>query len=408
MAGGELSAGPSSGRYETSAANTPRDAFRSSGPEPATSSCTPTNEPHAEGPTNEATEPKRPATAAARTRSPGPRVVRAVETNERAGARPATGDPAIPSAICTIGGGVAAASVSPRGKVGGCTRQLVVAEQYLNHSLVVPPSPREQTIADDDRRWRRLSTAEGTGTEAGLPAEGISAGRNHGKGNCRPRTSPAGSSRGNTPRGHSPVAAAGGSIWRSSVPGGDCSRGDLSRVGLSSRPLKSRRTEAASVANGGLSGGRWYGSTPRRPREPVVVASPERERSPQCGAAQGGTSPVTQDPAPAAKAGTLRKEHCAAAPVCGGGGTPGVDAIGEVGYTVSSAAAAPGDGNACYCCCTDSGCDDAGTKGCRQPRAASSRSERFLGSQSCDTAGVKSSAVRAPATIPKLQLDLLE
>lgn len=397
---GDTRGGGSSTRLEARPADTPRDSSRSA-PAPSSPGYTPINHPQREGASN-AVELERPVAAVAPTHSPCPREGSGIATSEGVQERPATCD-AIPSAICTIAGGVAATCVSPRGKVGGSTRQLAVAEQYLNSSLLVPTPPREQTAADNDRGWRRASATEEE-AEAAHPAQGVIPGSIRCKGCARPRTSPAVFSLKETARDRS-LAVASGSIWRSSSPGGGCQQGDLSRVGLSSRPLKSRK--AASVANGPPPG-RWYGSTPRRPREHVVVvASPKHERSPKPyglrGGAHGGASHTRQEPMLARHDCTLPQDRQTVAPACGGGCASGVETIGEVGYTVSSAAAL--EENACF---NQNGHDDSNrTKGTRHQRSTSSESGIFVRSASRDAAG-EEDLTAAPTTIPKLQLDRLE
>lgn len=246
----------------------------------------------------------------------GPGAVPRTSRSEGDGvARPVTCSAAIPSAMCTMAGGVAATCVSPRSNCRGWARQLEVVTQYLNHSLVVPTRPQRHTFSSNSGR-ERPATAEAV--RAGGRGFLVESGCNNGI-SC-PQT-PAGPRE--RMRNHPHLDGRS----HSSVEGGDCRYCDtLATSGLSSRPLSSTRT--AVGASGSPSG--------RSSRRPVVVASPRIEQPTKKTIARNSSSFKFEEP-PGAQANPLfsssRRGNAA------NGFVNGVNLIGEVGYTISSATA---------------------------------------------------------------------
>lgn len=269
-------------------------------------------------------------------------------------ARPDACGAAIPSAICIIADGVAASCVSPRSNAHGCARQLAVATQYLNHSLLVPARPQQPIGSSSNSGRVRPATTE-EATEVVHAGRGFMAGHGSSRIDPRPRTSSAG------PREKSRLSPPPDvrNIWRSSLPGGNGRGRDLATSGLSSRPLTSTRAESCAIA----SPSRGKGTPmPRSPRKPIVIASPAK-------AARGGIRGIahsesafrTEEPE-TAQGGLSPRKLCGATPrhrarppppaVGHGDFEAGVGLIGEVGYTISSTSVARGaafqeDGHSC-------------------------------------------------------------
>ncbi|CAM9856510.1 unnamed protein product [Ectocarpus sp. 12 AP-2014] len=247
--------------------------------------------------------------------------------------------------MCTIAGGVGATSVSPRGGVGRMVRQLAVAKQYLNHSLIVPTPPSQPPGDIDGFDRERPATTGGASVSSADGGQEFAAGNGYSSGDCRPRTTPARSS---GARRDINQESAGKSIWSSSIPG------------LSSRPLTSSRA-ASSGPNGNRSRG-VYSPASRGCRKPIVLASPRREEiseSPDmsaggiCGGGAHCMSPSAscfglETPSSQAQASTpprklrckhphRQREHSREAAAQSGFSEAGVERMGEVGYIVSSA-----------------------------------------------------------------------
>lgn len=246
-------------------------------------------------------------------------------------ARTATRSASIPSAMCTVASGVAATCLSPRSNLGVWARQLDVATQYLNRSLVVPTRPRQQNNSSSGRRARpRPATAEtvrtgrGFSAEPGCDMEG-----------SRSQTTSAG---GRLERRRNHTHLDGRS--RSSGTCGDCRYRDLNEApGLSARPLASARTASSGACR---SPSRCSAaSVSPSPRGPVVVASPRIEQretplgwdasSPRLEGTPGAPPPGSPSYGPPRQQSAANR-----------GFEPGVNVAGEVGYTISSAAAAAG------------------------------------------------------------------
>lgn len=181
---------------------------------------------------------------------------------------PDTCGAAIPSAICSIADGVAISCVSPRSNPHGCARQLAVATQYLNRSLLVPTPPHQPTGSSSSSSHVRPATA-GAETDSIHTGRGFVAGRGCNRIDSRPRTTSAGQQERSR---HNPPLD-GRTIWRSSLPGGDDRGRDLATSALSSRPLTSSR--AASKVIGSPTRGKGS-STQRSPRKLIVVSPPAK------------------------------------------------------------------------------------------------------------------------------------
>lgn len=306
--------------------------------------------------------------------------------------------PAIPSAMCTIAGGVGATSVSPRGAVGGMVRQLAVAKQYLNHSLVVPTPPGD--IDGFDRE--RPATTGGASTASANGGQEFAAGNGCSSGDCRPRTTPARSSR---TRRDNNQAFPGTSIWSSSIPG------------LSSRPLTSSR-----VVSGGPNGTRSrrvYAPASSGCRKPIVLASPRREEVSQspdmsaggnCGGVVRCMAPSSscfglETPSSPAQSSTpprklrckhpdRQREHSREAAAQSGFSEAGVERMGEVGYIISSVSTSRRDS-----------CEKGGNNGVlkegsgRQLAASSDGNSKPSTPPRQSTAGVEA-AIAAVPTLP--------
>lgn len=242
----------------------------------------------------------------------------------------------IPSAMCTVaGGGVAATCVSPRSNLGGWARQLEVATQYLNRSLVVPTPPRQQNDNPGGRARPATAQAVVRAGHQGFSAEESGCGI---VGESRPQTTPAGAPRERRQSRGSPLD---GGLSRSSVEvGGDCRYGDMNVVssGLSSRPLVSSR--AASGATGGRTLWRSASISPS-PRRPVVVVSPRTEQRPESLVRNTSSLRLVASPT-GAPASQLHSSYSLRQNAARCDFEHGVNSIGEVGYTIASAAAAVG------------------------------------------------------------------
>lgn len=229
----------------------------------------------------------------------------------------------IPSAVCTVAGGVAATCVSPRSNLGGCARQLEVATQYLNRSLVVPSRPQQQ---NNNIGRMRPATAEAARAGRGVLAE---PGCNIGE--FRPQTTPARPRE--RRRNHTSFDG------RSNSPdgGGNYRYHDANASsGLSWRPLVSTRTAVGR----GESPSTRSASKSQSPRGPVVVVSSPRIEQPEKLLARNASSLTLEAPRGARVISPWRSS-CRQNAASGGFDT-GVNSIGEVGYTISSAAAVGG------------------------------------------------------------------
>lgn len=238
--------------------------------------------------------------------------------------RTAAPSASIPSVMCTVAGGIAATCVSPRSNRGGWSRhQLEIATQYLNTSLVVPTPPRQE---NNHVGRARPATAEAVRAGSGISAEsGCGIGEPP-----RPQTTPAG------PRERRRNRAPLDGLSHSSVERGDCRYGDGNlSSGLSSRPLVSSR-----AASGTFGSTFWRSaSISPSPRRPVVVASPRAEQRAKPLARNASSfqvegPPGAPPPASPAHNSSLRQK----AARCDF--DQSVNSIVELGYTISSAAAA--------------------------------------------------------------------